>query len=69
MNQPVVGFAGMSHLGLPILRPERAPAGVPIYLALAPAQVEDAKRRLTGRGLRVIAPPPFDELRTSGPAT
>jgi hypothetical protein len=50
---------GRSHMGIPIVGPDRAPVDVPLYLALPPSQAEDVNRRLGARRgkLRLILPP------------
>jgi hypothetical protein len=55
---------GRSHMGIPIVAPDRAPKSVALYLALPPSQVEDVHRRLSGRReLRLVVPTAFDDLR------
>ncbi len=50
---------GMSHMGISILAPERAPTDVPLYLALPPFQADGVYHRLSGRRgeLRLVRPP------------
>lgn len=51
--------AGMRHMGIPIGPPERARAGVPIYIALPRAQAEGVYERLAAKhGARRFVLPP-----------
>lgn len=56
---------GKMHLGRPVLSPAAAPKGVPIVLPISPEVSKGILLRFANTDLRIVAPPSFEDSRSS----